>query len=91
MDIAAGKICSLSSAAESMRMEMHVPTPTVAAATTAINTEQRAGRGTVSPARQEQIEERARWLTEDIDEADFEHAVLDEDLSDVTVHTFQDE
>jgi hypothetical protein len=69
---------------------MEMPAP-AEAPPPAINAEQRAGRGTVSAARQGQIAERARWLTEDINERDFEHAVLSDNLSDVTVHTSQDE
>jgi hypothetical protein len=91
LDIAAGKVCSLAPAVESMRMEMPEPLQPTDPQQPAINVDPRAGRGNVSAAQQAFNEERARLLIEDIDEGDFGPAVLDDDLSDATVHTSQEE
>ncbi len=47
----------------------------------------RAGRGQVSAIEMAHREERERWLTEDVEATEFDAAVVDEDLSDASVHT----
>ncbi len=47
----------------------------------------RSGRGQVSATEMAHREDRERWLTEDVDATEFEAAIVDEDLSDASVHT----